>query len=580
MTETATDFLARYTRACARRSGWEAHWRECYEFAMPQRDGALGRITPGAKRTERLFDGTAADAVDQLAASLMAELTPPWARWFELARGPDAQHPNHTQYTHYPQQAWHTQAAQAAQDEAGYGPEGQEGPDGVPPAVLDAASCVLQGHFERSNFSVEIHQCFLDLVTVGTAGLLFEEAPIGEPSAFCFTAVPIGELVLEEDAAGRLAVTFRRSDLSHEQFCARFPREAGAEGADGADGEARYQVVEGVMPADDGGFDYLAVLQEGPKAAQEPEILARGHFARSPFIHFRWMKAPGEIYGRSPVMKALPDIKTANKVVELVLKNATIAVTGIWQAEDDGILNPATIKLTPGSIIPKAVGSGGLTPLSAPGRFDTSQLILDDLRQRIRRALLGDMLGQVHGPRMTATEVLERASEMTRLLGANFGRLQAELMMPLARRALAILIRRGEIPDLPVDGRRVDLRIVAPIAGHRKLIKARNAMQWLEQVRALVPEAMARVNIPAAVQWFAENLDLPAGFLHPPGNAQGADGAADTVADTATDTAADFAADFAADVGLNRGANGAADALAALAGNAASASVPGEAGYV
>jgi len=28
-------------------------------------------------------------------------------------------------------------------------------------------------------------------------------------------------------------------------------------------------------------------------------------------------------------MKALPDIKTANKVVELILKNASIAVTGI-----------------------------------------------------------------------------------------------------------------------------------------------------------------------------------------------------------------------------------------------------------
>ena len=67
-------------------------------------------------------------------------------------------------------------------------------------------------------------------------------------------------------------------------------------------------------------------------------------------------------------MKALPDIRTANKVVELILKNASIAVTGIWQAEDDGVLNPANIKLVPGTIIPKAVGSAGLTPLEAPGR--------------------------------------------------------------------------------------------------------------------------------------------------------------------------------------------------------------------
>ena len=78
-------------------------------------------------------------------------------------------------------------------------------------------------------------------------------------------------------------------------------------------------------------------------------------------------------------MTALPDIKTANKVVELILKNASIAVTGIWLADDDGVLNPANVKLVPGSIIPKAVGSAGLTPLQAPGRFDVSQLVLDDL---------------------------------------------------------------------------------------------------------------------------------------------------------------------------------------------------------
>ena len=66
-------------------------------------------------------------------------------------------------------------------------------------------------------------------------------------------------------------------------------------------------------------------------------------------------------------MTALPDIKTANKVVELILKNASIAVTGIWLADDDGVLNPANVKLVPGSIIPKAVGSAGLTPAAGAG---------------------------------------------------------------------------------------------------------------------------------------------------------------------------------------------------------------------
>ena len=153
-------------------------------------------------------------------------------------------------------------------------------------------------------------------------------------------------------------------------------------------------------------------------------------------------------------MKALPDIKTANKVVELILKNATIAVTGIWLAEDDGVLNPANIRLTPGAIIPKAVGSKGLTALESPGKFDVSQLVIKDLREHIRHALLGDKLGQLDNTAMmTATEVMERTDDMLLVLGATYGRLQSELLMPLIERAAAILRKRGEIPDVYIDGR-------------------------------------------------------------------------------------------------------------------------------
>ena len=53
---------------------------------------------------------------------------------------------------------------------------------------------------------------------------------------------------------------------------------------------------------------------------------------------------------------------------------------------------------------------------------------------------------------MTATEVLERSAEVSRLLGAVYGRLQSELLTPLLRRAVAILSRRGEIAPIRLDG--------------------------------------------------------------------------------------------------------------------------------
>lgn len=483
---TPDQLTRRYERAKARRSAWEDHWRECYAYALPQRDGALDRATPGAKKTDRLFDSTAPDAVEQLAASLMAELTPPWARWFDLVPGSDL-------------------TADQAQSVA---------------EPLEETSALLQAHFDASNFAVEIHQCYLDLVTAGTASLMFEEADLGERSAFRFTAVPVGQAVFEEGASGALDTTFRRAELTETQLKARFPDaplpEAARTGEED-DGEARFAVLEAVLPDGPRGYRYAALLQAGDGAGPDGgDLLAEGRFDASPFVNFRWMKAPGEIYGRSPVMKTLPDIKTANKVVELVLKNATIAVTGIWQADDDGVLNPATVKLAPGTIIPKAVGSSGLTPLAAPGEFDVSQLVLEDVRKRIRHGLLADRLGQVDAPKMTATEVLERSAEMARVLGATYGRLQSELMVPLARRALAILRRRGEIPALRVDGREIDLKIVSPIARHRKKAETQNAMQWIEMIQAMGPEAIAVLDAPAAARWLAKHLDVPEHLLREP----------------------------------------------------------------
>ncbi len=208
-------------------------------------------------------------------------------------------------------------------------------------------------------------------------------------------------------------------------------------------------------------------------------------------------------------MTALPDIKTVNKVVELILKNASIAVTGIWLADDDGVLNPANIKLIPGSIIPKAVGSAGLTPLQAPGRFDVSQLVLDDLRARIQHALLSDRLGPVTESKMTATEVLERSGEMTRLLGAMFGRLQAELLNPLLSRALAILRRRGELPGMVLDGRVVEVQSRAPLARIQARDDVRDVMMWLDTVTKLGPQAAQTVDLAGTARWLAAQLGVP-----------------------------------------------------------------------
>jgi len=470
--------LNRFASAQKRRSHWETLWQEAYDFALPQRSGFTSDQSPGAARTETIYDATAMDAVEQLAASMLGNLTPSWSQWFGLKPGPDL-------------------SSQEAENLA---------------PVLEKAAKIIQSHFDRSNFSVEIHQCYLDLVVGGTASLSFEEAAPGGFSAFKFTATPLTQIVLEEGDSGFLDGTFRMLQLTLEQLSGRYPfadipqeviKQAGK------DPQARFKILEAVLPS---GlvFDFTACLVE---IGSQPIPLHVGRFEQSPVINFRWLKSPGEIYGRSPIMKALPDIKTANKVVELILKNASIAVTGIWQADDDGVLNPANIELTPGSIIPKAVGSKGLQPLDMPGRFDVSQLILDSLQARIRHALLTDRLSPINSPRMTATEVLERSAEMSLLLGATYGRLQSELLTPLITRAFSILRRRGEVPDIALDGRLVEVDYRSPLARSQGQRNVQNTLSWINSVLAMGPDAALAVNLPQAARFLGEALGVPSDLI-------------------------------------------------------------------
>ena len=475
-----------YRQAQQRRADWEPIWRECYDYALPQRGGNRNTFLHGGngRASDHLFDATAADASEQLAASLLAELMPPWSQWFGLRPGPDV--------------------AKAERETVA--------------ERLELAAERLQGHFDRSNFAVEMHQCLLDLVTSGTATLLFSEAAVGSASAFEFHAVPPTEIFLSGDHNGRIQQQFRRTFMTPPAIRQGFPqaRLPSALQKDGEnDPERPFAVVEGTFkegPA----FRYIAFLEEEGYGSLQ---LAEGRFDHSPFISFRWLKAAGETYGRSPVMTALPDIKTANKVVELVLKNASLAVAGMWLADDDGVLNPANIKLAPGTIIPKAAGSAGLTPLQSPGRFDVSELVLEDLRSRIRHTMLVDRLGPAKDTRMTATEVLERSTETARLLGAIFGRLQAELITPLIGRALSILRRRGEIGSIFVDGRSVEIEYKSPLARAQAREDVQNALMWLETVHKLGGEALATADPRAAAIWLARALGVPSELVRHDGGA-------------------------------------------------------------
>lgn len=394
------DLEKMYRRALDARAPWLNRWDAAMRYTMPTDD------TDAAT----LFDATAADAVDNLAASIYSLMTPPESLWISLV------------------------------------PESDASPD------ADIATAALRANLNDSNFYTTIHQCYLDLVILGTACLFMAETPIGASSAFSFTAVPMRDIAILPGAV------FHTATMPAHEVLEKYPTwTPPADVADQIkhDPATPLRLVQSLV-----GTEFTAWLDVGGNL--ENNIVARGTFETNPYIIFRWSVLSGEQYGRGPILRALPDIKTANKVVELVLKNATIAVSGIWQADDDGVINLNNINLTPGAIIPKAVGSSGLTPLSSGADFDVSQIILKDLRERIRHALLADRLGLLSEKEMTATEIMARNSDMMRILGATYGRLLHEFIRPLTDRGLQILSRRGVIAPIALNSD-AELKYIAPI---------------------------------------------------------------------------------------------------------------------
>lgn len=390
-----------YKRALDMRAPWLARWESARRYTVPTSDIDIAT----------LYDATASDAADNLAASIYTLMTPPESMWLTLV------------------------------------PESVSSPD------ADTATDILRTHLNDSNFYTTIHQCYMDLVVLGTACLFMSETPIGSSSAFNFTAIPMSDIAILPNAV------FHTTSMPACDVLSQYPTwtpPTSLRDAIRRDSEMPLTLVQSLV-----GTEFTAWIDTDGDI--ENNIVSTGTFETNPYIIFRWSVTSGETYGRGPVMRALPDIKTANKVVELVLKNATIAVSGIWQADDDGVINLNNINLTPGAIIPKAIGSSGLTPLTSGANFDVSQIILTDLRDRIRHTLLADRLGLLSEKEMTATEIMARNADMMRILGATYGRLLHEFIRPLCDRGLQILSRRGLIPTIKLNGD-AELKYVAPIA--------------------------------------------------------------------------------------------------------------------
>jgi len=423
-------FLKRYQRAKERFDKSRTVIDECYEFGLPLRERSYCDGGEGARRTDRLFDSTAVGLLQDLASQMLDDVWPADAKPFELEAGPD-----------------------------------------VPPAerpqvnrALSEVAAEIVETVNNSNFRSAAHEALMDW-GIATGFLLPEEGDALQPVRF--RCLPLTEAMPDLGPFDEIDALFRprkvrAADIpllwpgaAIDQQLERCIRDTPDERVDVVEGSERDWTVRATET-----WRYSCVL-----AARKHVLKSGKHegFGSKPFIDFSSARVTGEVLGRGQMQVALPDIKTLNLVKQLVLENADLAISGLWQYDDDGVLNPDTIQILPGTTIPRVQGSRGLEPLQTPGDFNVGDLIIKDLQGQIRSIFFGDDLGPPKNTPMSATEVLERSSNRARRRAGPYQRLIVELLFQTVRRVSYILVRQGRIKLPAIDGRRVVFRPLSPL---------------------------------------------------------------------------------------------------------------------
>ena len=474
---SAQMFLKKYSLAEGLKSVWTPKFEEAYEYTMPGRE-SFYEESPGQKRTDRIFDETAVVGIQEFASRLQAGITPTFGRWINLKSG-------------------------------------SEMPVNLKPVIdqqLDEITDYIFEVLHNSNFNQEAHEAFMDCA-IGTGCLLVNEGTSTDP--IVFNAIPLPHITLNSGPNNKIDCVYRKRQIRLGDLKVLYPK------ADLNDvvlqklannPDEKISVIEGTMrnysDPNKEAYDYVVCIKDYEEIIVEDKYEGVGS---NPFITFRWNKASGEVYGRGPVFNAMAAIKTTNLTVELILENAQMNISGIYQLEDDGVINTDNIALVPGTIILVAPGSRGLQPINGAGRFDVAQIVLEDMRNNIRKALYMETLGPTKGTPMSATEVAERMADLSRQIGSSFGRLQSEFITPLIRRVIYILKKQGRIEIPSIDNKEIKIVPESPLsrAQHEQDISDLNRFNsTLGQTFG--PEVLNLiVKQEAVARFLAEKMNLP-----------------------------------------------------------------------
>ena len=458
-------------------------------------------------RRRQIFDSTAPNAANLLAAQIHGNLTSPSVRWFALRFRQEDLNDN-------------TAAVKWL----------EECEDRLWQALIE------------SDFNLEAAEIYQDLTSFGTGCIVEEPVSQTEWKGLNFTAVPVRQCYFEPDAEGGVLRFYRLLQYTYLQMVDKFgidniPPELLTEDQkdDGGDVDRKHDVifciytrmdkkdvdVTGMLAPEQRPIGYKYILhdsaQEFKLEEADRELGTEGGYYEMPAFMTRWQKVSGSRYGFSPAFVALSDILQLNEVV---------AQTSEARAK---AIDPSIITTENGLISDLDLNSGGLTIVSSLdeikvfeteyARFDQADNEIERLQASIRATFFIDKLELKDSPAMTATEVQVRYEKMQRLLGPTLGRLQADFLDPLIRRTFMILIRAQQMPEMPesVADADLDIEYIGPLPRAQKSEQAQSIEMWVNgiaQLAEIYPEMMDIPDTDAVQKKLAELRGVPMSLLN------------------------------------------------------------------
>ncbi len=419
----AKEVLQRHGHLASERSPWETHWEEVAERVMPAARDFVGKKSQGAKRSELMFDSTAALGLMRFAAAMQSYLVPPTQRWHRLRASDPA----------------------LADDQ-----EVKE--------YLDNVTDILfaMRYAPTANFQNQFHEVLLSLGAFGTCGLFVDEA-VGR--GMTYKSIFLGELFIAENAVGAIDYVHRKYELTARQAAIEFgienlPEKIAKDVNDKPFEKheflhcvrPNYELKPGRMDASGMALQSLHIAVHGVKT------IRRSGYRTMPYAVSRYVTSSRETYGRSPAMLALPEIKTVNEQRKTMLRAGHRAVDPPLLLADDGELSVFSTR-------PNALNYGAMNmqgqplvqPLNSGANLPTGFELTEDTRRAINDHFLVSLFQiLVDRPdRMTATEAMLRAQEKGALLAPMMSRQHSELLAPMIERELSIAAAAGQLPPMP-----------------------------------------------------------------------------------------------------------------------------------